>query len=346
MKQNMFDALNRIRADEKKEYTLQLPMNKDSKYAIFSDLHMQNGNPHEDTFARNRNAFKAALKHYEKNEYSIILLGDIEDFHQHTMLDIYSAYEDIYKILQNFNPGKIYRIYGNHDIEWAIEDPISGRSQGIATEAIKLGDHIILTHGHQAQEFYEKDLQTVRVFTFIGKYYEKLFGSNSESSVTQYPSKKDEIYFDWAEAKKKILICGHTHTPIFASQPLVDLIPQRKEYLSAEFANAKKNENKEQANTMYRRIKWLEGQEKLLEWQKEKNQETLGDVYRRDIILNKNSPYYFNTGSGIFSDGITNIEIEGAKIRMTFWNREDNERDVITNDTEKDMNSIIAGAVL
>lgn len=345
MKQNMFDALNRISADEKKEYTLQLPMNKDSKYTIFSDLHMQNGKLHEDTFARNRNAFKAAIEYYQEKNYSIILLGDIEDFHQHTMLDIYSAYSDIYKLFQNFKPGKIYRIYGNHDIEWALEDPISGRSQGIATEAIKLGDHIILTHGHQAQEFYEKDLQTVRFFTFIGKYYEKLFGSNSESSVTQYPSKKDEIYYDWAEENKKILICGHTHNPIFASQPLVDLIPQRMNYLKTQLDIAKNSNNLIKINTMYRRIKWLEGQKKLLEWQKKKNQETLGDVYRRDIKLDSNSPYYFNTGSGIFSDGITNIEIEGAKIRMTFWNREDNERDVISNVMEKDMNSIIAGAV-
>jgi hypothetical protein len=41
--------------------------------------------------------------------------------------------------------------------------------------------------------------------------------------------------------------------------------------------------------------------------------------YNRISPTGKPLPFYFNTGCGHFRDGITNIEIEGDKIRLIKW---------------------------
>jgi len=47
----------------------------------------------------------------------------------------------------------------------------------------------------------------------------------------------------------------------------------------------------------------------------------MGRHYNRLSTTGKPLPCYFNTGCGHFRNGITNIEIEGDKIRLIKWKR-------------------------
>ena len=51
------------------------------------------------------------------------------------------------------------------------------------------------------------------------------------------------------------------------------------------------------------------------------------------------APNYFNSGGCIYYDGMTNIEIQGSKIRLVYWENKDNTRELIWD--EMDMNKIL-----
>ena len=51
-------------------------------------------------------------------------------------------------------------------------------------------------------------------------------------------------------------------------------------------------------------------------------EERMGRHYNQMSLKGKPLPCYFNTGCGHFRDGITNIEIEGDKIRLIKWQRD------------------------
>ena len=95
-----------------------LPLNSNTKYALFSDLHLGDGKK-ADNFARNEETMILALNHYKKNGYSLILLGDVEELWQFDLIKIQNRYDkNIYELLRSFTDNKVNRIFGNHDREW------------------------------------------------------------------------------------------------------------------------------------------------------------------------------------------------------------------------------------
>jgi len=136
-----------------------LPFNSNTKYALFSDLHLGDGKK-ADNFARNEETMILALNHYKKNGYSLILLGDVEELWQFDLIRIQNRYDkNIYDLIRSFTDNKVNRIFGNHDREWKRpRDPILNdvnASHG-TPEAIMLGDYIFLVHGHQGDYFCDK----------------------------------------------------------------------------------------------------------------------------------------------------------------------------------------------
>ena len=116
---------------------------KDKKYVIFSDLHLGDGGAADD-FHENEDALINGLHYYYKNGYTLILLGDIEELWQFDLNVIVEKYnKTIYKEINKFGAARIYRIFGNHDLEFGgIIDPIKLKSgsTGTAVEALKLKD--------------------------------------------------------------------------------------------------------------------------------------------------------------------------------------------------------------
>jgi UDP-2,3-diacylglucosamine pyrophosphatase LpxH len=312
----------------------ELPVGDGHNYAIFSDLHIGDGT-RADNFRQNAEVFLKALEHYKSRGFSLILLGDIEEFHQFDLTRILAKYDQtVYAFIRTHFQGTTFRVVGNHDIDWIWRDPIKEAELITATAAVKLGRNILCAHGHQAVEDYEKDLHVVRLGTTIWRIVETLFSFKDPSTVTQLPGKKDKIYADWAKERKKILICGHTHVPIWMGKSMYDWAGQEIKAI-AKRLTAKRTRSKTdqyEVQKLRSRKDWLQTKRNYVEEELRKSK-TRGAAVTR-AKAEALSPYYFNSGGGLFGDGITNLEIEGSKLRLIYWPRETKEREPIWNDFE------------
>ena len=165
----------------------------------------------------------------------------------------------------------------------------------------------------------------------MARLTESILGPKNSYSVTQLPGDKDKIYADWAKEKKKIIICGHTHKPVFASRSIFDWVDIKIQMLNREIEREESSGNKDKVKYLKNRRLWYNNRYKFV-----KRQLEAGMSYVR---LDPDSPYYFNSGGGIYRDGITNIEIDGNIIRLVYWRNKDEQREQIWGD--EDMNKIL-----
>jgi UDP-2,3-diacylglucosamine pyrophosphatase LpxH len=294
------------------------------KYAILSDIHLGNGSDADD-FHNNEAALLKALKHYLEKGFSVILLGDIEELWQFDLDAIKKRYEpSVYTLLRQFPRGKVFRIFGNHDYEWGgFIDPINGnQGANLATEALKLKDsdgnpRLLLVHGHQgtieSDKFARISRFWVRVFSFVEPFAKSIgLYSTSTSTKSQIAKDYERTLYQWAKGKKIMLICGHSHRAIFASM-------SRAEKISEEIANFEVENSK--SRTSYG--KRLENKRKIIELTNELDDEkSKGRLIESTDPGKEPLPCYFNTGCGVYSDGLTTIEIENDFIRLAKWNRD------------------------
>lgn len=310
----IINRLNNLHKDNKG--IKKLPLDIKDKYVVFSDLHLGDGGK-ADNFTHNEETMRCALKYYKNNGYSIILLGDIEEFWQFDFDMIRNRYDkNIYKLLRGFPTNSVHRVFGNHDIEWAgFPDPIedTGNQLPRVPEAVMLGKDIFLVHGHQGDELSDKKVWSsrfwVRVFKKIEPLARKFGYENYAATKSQIPKDRERVYYTWAKDNKMILICGHTHRAIFASRSYYEWLKEQIELKKSE---------KEQSSTD------SEKQKKLSKDIKKLKKELRVEKRRgRDINPLETDreplPCYFNSGSGLYRKGITNIEIEKDKIRLIKW---------------------------
>lgn len=299
----------------------ELPINTDTKYALFSDLHLGDGGK-SDIFVHNEKTMMSALRYYKKNGYSIILLGDIEELWQFNFIEIHDKYDkSIYELLRSFKGNIVHRIFGNHDKDWKRPptDPIlfNENIQHGAPEAIKLGKDIFLVHGHQGDKTCDRKTWESRYWSRKGEPYVpigKLFGISSRlATKSQIPGNREKLYYEWAKDNNVFLICGHTHNAIFASRLyywwLKDQIKKKEKELKKSSSDKVRSWELHKEITKYNNDLHIE--------------ERMGRHFNRISTTGKPLPCYFNTGCGHFRDGITNIEIEGDKIRLIKWQRDE-----------------------
>lgn len=94
-----------------------LPLNAESKYVLFSDCHRGNGT-NNDNFLKNQHLYIAALKHYYKNGFTYIELGDGDELWENRKMEqIKEIHSEVFQLLSRFYcDNRLYMIYGNHDI--------------------------------------------------------------------------------------------------------------------------------------------------------------------------------------------------------------------------------------
>ena len=296
------------------------------KYAILSDLHLGDGGDADD-FHRNEPVLLAALDHYKDEGYALVLLGDIEELWQFDLRRIVERYaRTVYSKIRAFGDERVYRVFGNHDYEWGgYEDPAkaSGRQPGIADEALKLKDgngdpRLLLVHGHQGSVESEKYAWFSRFFVRLFKGIEpvaRLTGLYGHSSATKSQVTKDyeRTLYAWAKKNQVILMCGHSHRAIFASRSYADVLLDRIAALQAENTMSRTRETTRKDN--YREIARLE---RDYEDEKEK-----GRVIEPPDPDGDPLPCYFNSGCGLYTDGVTMIEMADGEIRLVKWDRDD-----------------------
>jgi UDP-2,3-diacylglucosamine pyrophosphatase LpxH len=217
-----------------------IPFNDNSRIVLMSDCHRGVGG-WSDNFSDNQHLFFAALTYYYECGYTYIELGDGDELWENRSIDvIIQTHSDAYWLMSQFyRAGRFYMLYGNHDI--VKKDPKYARNkcksfyceslkshialfpgikiqEGILLKYGNTGYQIFLTHGHQA-DFLNDTLWRVSRFLvrYIWKPLELIGIRDPTSAAKNYELKLtvEKKLEDWARKEKQMLICGHTHRPVF-----------------------------------------------------------------------------------------------------------------------------------
>lgn len=296
-----------------------------AKYFIFSDAHLGDGGEADD-FHENQETLETALDFYKKNDYKLILLGDIEELWQFDLNEIVTRYdENIYKNIRDFKDINVYRVFGNHDIDWrTLLDPTKNVKPKLlcATEALKINDsnkntRILAVHGHQGSTESELFIWSSRYWVRLYKFVEpvlKWFGiaRPPEAPKSRILDDYEKIFYSWAKENKVIVICGHSHRAMFASKSFAERLAEKINKLKKRIS--KYHEDKQVVKELKKEIRDLR-EEKREERRKKRAVKSIDPEISA-------LPCYFNTGCCIYGSGITGIEIADGKIRLVKWERD------------------------
>jgi UDP-2,3-diacylglucosamine pyrophosphatase LpxH len=319
-------ALSRARATE--AVTLQ----PGQRYVIFSDLHKGRRTP-ADEFRFCEATYLAALEHYYKTGYTLVILGDAEELWEEP--DIGAVVQANVHVLESearFHPGRYVRVDGNHDNAWRIEhlvkqhlDPIFPGIQVRREFLIKApleGDktgEILMVHGHQGtldSDIF--DFLPPRLLPFYRDFQNITdLGHTSPSRDDCLRGLQDTFLYRWASAQADlILIAGHTHRPVWTSLTHLDSLQNKLRYLQSHRQGYQRDERLQKMRTLLAEIE-----------ERERKYPPCNDTI-------KTRSCYFNTGCCVFKDGdITGIEIDGgteasaekdgqlAEMRLVKWGK-------------------------
>lgn len=304
------------------------------RIVLFSDHHKGAGS-FADDFKKNADLYDSALSHYENLNFSVILLGDNEDLWEtriDRILDRYNLIIDKEIRLSPVGPsGKKIRIWGNHDKEVVLK-----RFAGVLRktgddlfrrvdfrEGLCLGPDIFLVHGHQGRFFEDQAWRISRwAIKLIWKTIQKLFliGKDGPAENIRIRESLERGYYSWAKRKKVLLICGHTHRAVFASQTHYDRI-------QAEARALRESENESTTGELRRRLEEKETElQEILKKNRGRPPKSIGRGPGQPI------PCYFNDGCCGYTNGITCIELDHGMIRLIKWDRKSRGRQVLTEE--------------
>ncbi len=202
-----------------------LPLSGESRYILMSDCHRGNGTSN-DNFLKNRNLYYAALEYYYRKGYTYIELGDGDELWENRdMAQIISIHNEIFELLfQFYQQGRLYFLYGNHDMANARPAPIGFPSiqhyPALILESDSGYGDLYLTHGHQA-DFLNSSLWRAARFLvrYVWKPFERfgLLDPTSAAKNNQRKTKTEKKLSRWAEETGHALVSGHTHRPRLGS---------------------------------------------------------------------------------------------------------------------------------
>ena len=304
----------------------ELKISVKDKIVIFSDLHMGDGRSLDD-FHKNSQLFMTALKeYYFKNNYILVLNGDIEELHRYQLKGIKKQWKAVYDIFCQFHEkNRLYKIYGNHDSKLFGYKESELGCPTLKSLTLKLKDRdLFVYHGHQASFYYNTfdDLMSLAL-KFIAvplriKSYSVAHNNMKKSHI-------EKMAYDFAKSKQMISIIGHTHRPLFESFSKLDTLKFRIESLLRDYQSVGKK-NKVQLESEILKCK-----EDIKKHTKKRGKEhSISSLYSEDIII----PCVFNSGSVIGKRGMTSIEISERNIYLIHWYGSDIDKKYIKNDVE------------
>lgn len=325
----VFEALNNVLArsisEESKYGTVTFDISQD-KLIIFSDHH-RGTRTRADDFRYGEQAYNAALAYYNYLAYTLVLLGDVEELWEDRPRDVLEAYPHTYELESAFHRDRRYiRIWGNHDDDWQFEDmvqrllqPIYGRPKLHVFESRRIqvvdGEEelgtIFLTHGHQGTTLSDRWTSLSRFLVrFVYRPLQRLtnYTQNTPSKDWSLRDNHNVAMYEWAQSKSKlVLICGHTHRPIFGNKAPID--QQRKRLARLEEQLKVKPEDealRQEIARLAAKIEWMLAQQ--------------DENPKSDSGIDEYEPCYFNSGCCCFYDGqITGLELADGEIRLISW---------------------------
>lgn len=319
--------LNKLNA---KCHSLSLSLDSD-KWIIFSDHHRGIGDGADD-FAPCKQTYLAALEHYAKEGYSLILLGDVEEFWENTLKKVITKYADVLEVEKLFyDKSQLLKVWGNHDDAWNHLQKVStylfpffkniATYEAINFEVVSNGSKVgnmLLVHGHQGSGASDK-------FASISKWFVRIFWRNFQR-IFKFPlstpakskrlkDRHDIAMHTWAKGRdKQIVVCGHTHQPVFMSKNHLDILQKEREDIRASGSS-----ETDRLAAIESRIAELE-----------KKTTAIG------TLVADTHPCYFNTGCCSYADGdITGLEISEGKISLVKWAND--KRKIISSEKLEDI---------
>ena len=291
-KEVVFKSLADLLADSEKESAERIIIveatAQSTKFIIFSDQHKGNKSWADD-FKNNEPNYLAALKYYNENNFSFIALGDTEELWKFTPQQILPANEKALAAEAAFQPERLFKTFGNHDIIWKNKLDVLFNLKKYFTMPLTVYEgmvikfktatttlRIFLTHSHQGDVMSDNNRFSTWVIAHIWMPLQRYLHINVNTPSNDYSlrNKHNVMMSEWSGVQQNLLlITGHTHVPVFAS---------------GRYFNHPSNN--------------IPGKE-------------------QSII----KPSYFNTGCCCFDDGdITGIEIADGFIRLIKWYDEEN----------------------
>ncbi|MFP4329598.1 MAG: metallophosphoesterase [Alkalispirochaetaceae bacterium] len=281
----------------------------EDRYVIFSDLHMGTGKGSDD-FLNNSGMFIAVLRdYYLPRGYKLILNGDVEELQRFRMPRIKERWQEVYELFEEFERRNGFtRIVGNHDLYHLsgelLEKPV--------LEGLRFrypSGELFIFHGHQASKRYEKYNHWV---AFCLKYLATplRIRNYSVSHDSRKRFKTERRVYDFASDQKIISIIGHTHRPLFESMSKRDSITFEIERLVRKYPKYKERKQVK----IEEKVNYLKQELYHLVEQNPQAAET-DSLYRESLVV----PCMFNSGCVLGKRGMTNLEIEAGKMRLSYW---------------------------
>lgn len=285
---------------------------------IFSDQH-KGARDGADDFQRCERAYNAALAYYNHLRYRLVVLGDVEELWENSFEEVAASYPAALELEAAFHSdGRCIRLWGNHDLAWSDVDLFRERmaSHGVGDvvpiEALRLmvrdpdgsvAGELFLVHGHQGTADSDRHARLSRFGVRHGwRWLQRRLNRpwNTPSVDWALRGEHAEDMADWAASRRRILIAGHTHLPVFYGE--------RKEpaVTPNDVTGPQGEADPDRAEALrLARLRWAEAEQVRLSLQ-------------QPIPLQ--TPCYFNTGCCSFGDGdITGIELSEGKIRLVRW---------------------------
>lgn len=286
----------------------------DQKWVIFSDLHMGNGGNLDD-FQPNGDFFHHILvRFYEKQQFKLILNGDIDELHRFSLNSILSRWEEIYSTFLRFhNSGSLVKLFGNHDYDLRLKrkQPLGIPVRETMTFSYK-GNRIFIFHGHQAGSRLSKALLPLVGFTLRVLANTLRIKNYAVAHNVRKKYRVEKRIYRFARDKKIITVIGHTHRPLFESLSKKESLRFEIENLCREYTKADPEEKKRLEIEIKR-----DKEELLAVLAKRGKEDVVSSIYNSDS--GPLQPCMFNSGCTIANSGITTIEIEKGMIRLIYW---------------------------
>ncbi|GAA3634263.1 metallophosphoesterase family protein [Flavivirga jejuensis] len=213
----------------------------DSKFILFSDCH-RGDNSFADDFAKNRNIYFHALKHYYAEGFQYCEIGDGDELWENLSFNsILNAHKNVFMLMKQFHKAdKLHMIWGNHDMVYRNPDYVkkhlstyfdakTGKHvelfkgityhEGIVLKHSLTEQEVFLTHGHQADWwnflFWKWSRFMVRI---LWKPLNVMGIADPTSPAKNYKEliKVERRTKKWISENNNLLtIVGHTHRPRF-----------------------------------------------------------------------------------------------------------------------------------
>lgn len=201
-----------------------VPFDDTMRLVFFSDSH-RGDNSRADAFRLNKSLFLHALRHYYDRGYTYIEVGDGDELWKNRRFaTVQAAHAQVFTLFHQFaEQQRLHLLFGNHDIIGNRRHPVNKGGliarEGVILQHRRTDQQIFVTHGHQADAksdmFYQVSRMAVRnVWRRLQLLHlASVRGHNGEERT---PRPYEQFLKNWADDRRRVLICGHTHRPTSA----------------------------------------------------------------------------------------------------------------------------------